>query len=99
MNPRLSSVETATPSLPMQRSLVAEARAARSRGLARGLSAAFRGLREILTALRMRRETIAQLRALSDRELSDIGLDRGAIPAAAMRPLAANDVVETRHAA
>jgi uncharacterized protein YjiS (DUF1127 family) len=53
----------------------------------------------VLTALRQRRETIAQLRALSDRELADIGLDRGAIPAAAARPLAANDASETRHAA
>jgi uncharacterized protein YjiS (DUF1127 family) len=95
MNPRLSSVETAMPGP----SPAVDARGTHPRGLAQGIAAAVHGLRAVLTALRQRRETIAQLRALSDRELADIGLDRGAIPAAAARPLAANDASETRHAA
>ena len=93
MNPRLPSVETATPrSSP--RGLVAGARVARTQNPARGLFAAVRVLREFLTAMRERRETIAQLRALSDRELADIGLNRGAIPA-----VAANDAGQVRRAA
>lgn len=50
-------------------------------GLTARLAAAFQALRGGLTELRQRRETIAQLRALSDRELADIGISRGTIPA------------------
>lgn len=62
------------------------------------LSALIRGLRGALTAMRQRRETIAELRALSDRELADIGLSRGAILAAAQR-VPANDPGTHRRAA
>ena len=94
MNPRLSSVEPAVPA-NSPRLPVAEARNARARGLAHGLLAAVRTLRDILAVFRQRRETIAQLRALSDRELADIGLSRGAIPDVA----AANDTDHVRRAA
>jgi uncharacterized protein YjiS (DUF1127 family) len=65
------------------RARVAEGRGRSSLALARGLQAGFNALRQALTALRLRRETIMQLRALSDRELKDIGLNRGAILSAA----------------
>ena len=94
MNARHPSVDTAMPAHAARRSVVAEARDARARVIARGLLAAVRSLRLGLTALRQRRETIAQLRALSDRELADIGVDRGAILA-----VAANDTVDVRRVA
>jgi uncharacterized protein YjiS (DUF1127 family) len=94
MNSRLSSVEPALPALS-PRSLVAEARHTRTHGLAHGLLTAVRTVRDVLATFRQRRETIAQLRALSDRELADIGLNRGAIPAVA----AANDAGHVRRAA
>jgi uncharacterized protein YjiS (DUF1127 family) len=99
MNPRFPSVETAMSSADFSRSVVAEARADRPRGFAHAALAVIHGLREILTAVRQRRETIAQLRALSDRELADIGVDRGAIPSVAARPFPANDSSEARRAA
>lgn len=76
----------------------AEARQARATALAARISGFFQGLRAALTAIRNRRETIAQLRLLNDRELADIGLTRGNITAAA-RLVAANDTTETRDAA
>ena len=56
----------------------------------RGLKGLLHSLRAAVTAIRMRHETIAQLRALSDRELADIGLSRGGIAGVAA-PQAAND--------
>lgn len=91
MNAPLSSVETAT--------MLAEARRHRSLGLARGLLSAFHALRQVLTTLRERRETIAQLRSLSNRELADIGLTRGSIVGAATLAIPANDASEARRAA
>lgn len=81
--------------------IIAEARQARDRALAERITGFFHGLRAALTAIRTRRETIEQLRALSDRELADIGLTRGSITAtaAAATPIAANDQVDTRDAA
>ncbi|MBX9752916.1 MAG: DUF1127 domain-containing protein [Roseococcus sp.] len=81
--------------------IIAEAREARDRAIAARITGLFHGLRAALTALRTRRETIEQLRALSDRELADIGLTRSSITASATAatPLAANDQVDTRHAA
>lgn len=81
--------------------IIAEAREARDRAIAERIRGFFHGLRAALTAIRTRRETIQQLRALSDRELADIGLTRGSITAtaAAATPIAANDQGETRHAA
>ena len=81
--------------------IIAEARQARDRALAERISGFFRGLRGALTALRTRRETIEQLRAMSDRELADIGLTRGNIVATAIAatPVAANDQTDARAAA
>jgi uncharacterized protein YjiS (DUF1127 family) len=81
--------------------IIAEAREARDRALADRINGFFHGLRTALTAIRTRRETIEQLRALSDRELADIGLVRGNImaTAAAVTPTAANDQADSRQAA
>lgn len=81
--------------------IIAEARQARDRAMAQRITGFFHGLRAVLTAIRTRRETIEQLRALNDRELADIGLTRAGIPAAAIAatPLPANDTAEARHAA
>lgn len=81
--------------------ILAEAREARDAALARRIAGFFHGLRAALTAIRTRRETIEQLRALSDRELADIGLTRGniATSAAAATPIAANDPAAPRQAA
>lgn len=81
--------------------IIAEARHARDVAIAQRITGFFRVLSDALTAIRTRRETIQQLRALSDRELSDIGLTRHGIPAAAaaVSPLPANDMAETRRAA
>lgn len=83
------------------RAVVAEARRARDAALAAHILAGFRGLAALVTALRRRRETVAELKALSDRELADIGLTRGGIEgaAAAAAPLPANDPAEGRQAA
>ena len=71
------------PPVAEMRARVAAGRDRRSLALARAILAGFHTLRQVLTALRLRRETITQLRALSDRELRDIGLNRGAILSAA----------------
>lgn len=73
--------------------IIAEARQARDAAIAERIRGFARGLRNAISALRNRRETIAQLRSLSDRELADIGLVRGSIQAAAnaAAPLTAND--------
>ncbi len=80
---------------------LAEARHARDAALAARITGFFHTLRTALTALRERRDTIEQLRILSDRELADIGLTRASIRAtvAAATPLAANDQAATQHAA
>ncbi len=81
--------------------VIAEARQLRDAALAARITGFFQTLRAALTAIRNRRDTIEQLRGLSDRELADIGLTRGSIrsTAAAATPFAANDVAETRQAA
>lgn len=81
--------------------IIAEARQARDAAIAARIRGFFHAVREVLTAIRTRRETIAQLRGLTDRELTDIGLTRSGIPAAAAAaaPLPANDMAETRQAA
>ena len=78
--------------------MLAEARQARDSALAARISGFFHALRAGVTAIRTRRDTIEQLRVLSDRELADIGLTRGNIQATAKRA-AANDQVEARDAA
>lgn len=81
--------------------LIAEARRARDEAIAARISGFFRGLRNALTTLRARRETIEQLRSLSDRELADIGISRSGIVAAAEAsiPSPANDHAEVQRAA
>ena len=81
--------------------IIAEARQARDHALAERIRGFFHGLRAALTALRTRRETVEQLRAMSDRELADIGLTRGNIVATAIAatPVAANDQTDARAAA
>lgn len=81
--------------------VIAEARQAREAALAARVLGFFNTLRSGLTALRHRRETIEQLRTLSDRELTDIGLTRAGIAAAAnaATPLPANDAADDRLAA
>ena len=97
--PSPAAPSTQMPTTAEIRGRVATGRDARSRTLAQGLRAGIHALRAALTALRLRRETIAQLRLLSDRELADIGLDRGAIPAAAAQAVPANDRDGRRDAA
>lgn len=80
----------------------AEARQARDAALAERIAGFFHALRAGLTAIRTRRETIEQLRILTDRELADIGLTRGNIrssAAAATSSAAANDQAATQSAA
>lgn len=81
--------------------LIAEARRARDEAIAARISGFFRGLRNALAAMRARRETVEQLRSLTDRELADIGLSRSGIQAAAEAsvPSPANDQSEIRRAA
>lgn len=81
--------------------LIHEARRARNDAIAARYSALFRGLRKVLSHWLARRETISKLNSLSDRELADIGLSRGGIPAAAQAslPSPANDLAEFRRAA
>ncbi|UPY38085.1 DUF1127 domain-containing protein [Sediminicoccus sp. KRV36] len=81
--------------------ILAEARQARDAALAERIKGFFQTLRGALTAIRTRRETIEQLRGLSDRELADIGITRGGIiaTATAATPLAANDQAATQNAA
>lgn len=109
MNSRITQADAAlmpftpaeAPDAQRVRAIVAEARRARDAALAARLKRAFHGLRALMTALRQRRETIERLRALSDRELQDIGLSRAGIPAAAAQavPLPANDAAEPQKAA
>lgn len=111
MNSRITPAETAllmpfssapeVPDAARVRALVAEARRARDAALAARIKGFFHGLRAVMTALRQRRETIEQLRALSDRELNDIGLNRAGIAAAATQavPLPANDAATPQKAA
>lgn len=81
--------------------IIAEARQMRDAAVAARIKRFFHSLRAVLTAIRERRETIEQLRILSDRELTDIGLTRGNIRASATAatPLAANDQAAKQHAA
>jgi len=95
------------PSLPRNaeaeriETIIAEARQARDAAFAARITGFVRVLREALTAIRTRRETVDQLRALSDRELADIGMTRSNIQtaAAALTPIAANDPDGGRRAA
>jgi uncharacterized protein YjiS (DUF1127 family) len=80
--------------------IIAEARRERDAAMFAGVTRFFDALRAGLTTLRTRRETIERLRALSDRELTDIGVARGNITdVAATLPPAANDAAGTRRAA
>jgi uncharacterized protein YjiS (DUF1127 family) len=81
--------------------IIAEARRARDAAIAERFIGFFRGLRAALTALRNRRETIEELRALSDRQLADIGVAPGNIASVAAQatPIPANDMAGTRQAA
>ena len=81
--------------------IVAEARQARNAAAGARIRGFFLALRSAVTALRNRRETIEQLRLLSDRELTDIGVTRGGIAAAASAaaPLPANDQGDDRRTA
>jgi uncharacterized protein YjiS (DUF1127 family) len=81
--------------------IIAEARRARDAAIADRITGFFHGLRAALTALRTRRETIEELRGLSDRQLKDIGVAPGNIAAAAATatPMPANDMAGTRQAA
>jgi len=106
---RITPAEAALlmPSLPRNaeaeriEAIIAEARQARDAAFAARITGFVRVLREALTAIRTRRETVDQLRALSDRELADIGMTRGNIhtAAAALTPIAANDPAEDRRVA
>lgn len=95
------------PSLPRNaeaeriHAIIAEARQARDAAFAARIGGFIRTLRGALTAIRTRRDTVDQLRALSDRELADIGMTRGNIhrAAAALTPIAANDLAGDRRAA
>ncbi len=103
MEPRITAAEAAL-LLPLPRSaeamkiaaVVAQARRERDAAIAARVAGFFRAVRGFLAANRRRDETIATLRALDDRQLSDIGVRRGNIAAAA----AANDGAgEARRAA
>jgi len=106
---RITSAEAALlmPSLPRNaeaeriETIIAEARQARDAAFAARITGFVRVLREALTAIRTRRETVDQLRALSDRELADIGMTRGNIHSAAtsLTPIAANDPAGNHRAA
>jgi len=106
---RITPAEAALlmPSLPRNaeaeriETIIAEARQARDAAFAARITGFVRILREALTAIRTRRETVEQLRALSDRELADIGVSRSNIvnAAAAVTPFAANDPSEDRRVA
>jgi uncharacterized protein YjiS (DUF1127 family) len=97
----------ATPARPSEAAdiaaAIAEARRVRDEALFARVGAFFTAIAEGLTALRRRGQTIAELRALSDRELNDIGVRRGNIAevAASALPEAANanDAAGTRRAA
>jgi uncharacterized protein YjiS (DUF1127 family) len=80
---------------------MAEARHDREVAFTARITGFFRALADGLATLRRREQTIAELRALSDRELSDIGVRRGNIPevVASTLPEAANDAAGTRRAA
>ncbi|MCW8086925.1 DUF1127 domain-containing protein [Sabulicella glaciei] len=109
MNSRITSAEAAllmpaisqSPSARRVEVLLAEARRARDEELMRRVAGFFRGFGRILAAIRHRHETVRQLRALSDRELADIGLNRSNIGAAAAQavPMPANDGASGRRAA
>jgi uncharacterized protein YjiS (DUF1127 family) len=92
MTPRITSAETALlmPYSAPRQDVPGDFRPAAAPGAFDGLKRLVHGLRATLTAMRLRRETIAQLRELSDRELADIGLNRSGIGEAAL-PVAAND--------
>ncbi len=106
---RITPAEAALmmPSLPRNaeaeriETVIAEARQARDAAFAARITGFVRLLREALTAIRTRRDTVERLRALSDRELADIGMTRGGIHSAAaeLTPMGANDSTGDRRAA
>jgi uncharacterized protein YjiS (DUF1127 family) len=95
----------ARPALPSEAAdiaaAMAEARREREVAFLSRIGGFFRALAEGLATLRRREQTIAELRALSDRELNDIGVPRGSIPEVvdSALPVAANDAAGTRRAA
>jgi uncharacterized protein YjiS (DUF1127 family) len=99
MDPRITAAEAAllvphrSPAAERVERIIAEARRERDAAIAARITSAFRAMRGFLTTLRRRQETIESLRALDDRQLYDVGVLRGNIPAAA------NDLVEPRRAA
>lgn len=111
MDSRITPAEAALlmpaprPALPSEAAdiaaAIADARHEREAAFGARIGAFFRALADGLTALRRREQTIAELRALSDRELADIGVRRGSIPevAASTLPEVANDAAGTRRAA
>ncbi|MBS7813568.1 DUF1127 domain-containing protein [Roseococcus pinisoli] len=108
MNSRIISAEAALlmPALPRDTEadeiarMIDEARRARDAAIAARVTGFFHGLRATLHDWLARRETIHQLRGLTDRELADIGLSRaGILAAAASLPSPANDVAKLRQAA
>ncbi|MBY0336825.1 MAG: DUF1127 domain-containing protein [Acetobacteraceae bacterium] len=100
MDPRITPAEAAL-LMPLPRSsqaerieaIIATARRERDAAIAARIVGGFRAIRRFLTTLRRRDETIAALRQLDDRQLYDVGVLRGNIPAAA------NDLVGPRRAA
>ncbi|WP_376089553.1 DUF1127 domain-containing protein [Roseomonas sp. CCTCC AB2023176] len=120
MNPRIAEAHPA-PLMPFPantrlstpQAVALEARRARDAMLMAALRDLFGGTAARLLAWRERRRAIAELRMLSDRELSDIGLSRetialavtanpaeeAALVAGTSPMVAANDVVAARAAA
>jgi uncharacterized protein YjiS (DUF1127 family) len=79
--------------------LVTEACQARDAALAARVSGFFHGLCDAIATMRHRRETIDELRRLSNRDLADIGISRAGIMAAAEAAIPANDRAGSRRAA
>lgn len=118
MNPRIAEAQAA-PLMPFPantrlnsaQAVQLEARRMRDAMLAAALRDLFAGTFGRLQAWRDRRRALAELRALSDRELADIGLSRSNLMAAltatraeetvivTRSPVAANDVAAARAAA
>jgi len=84
MNPRISQVQHPAPMMPYPANMpqLSSAEILRQANEARN-AAARRGLKRLVAAFSNwleRRRTEAELHALTDRELADIGLTRGDIP-------------------
>ena len=84
MNPRISQVQNPAPMMPYPANLrqLSDVELLRQANEARN-AAAMSGLQRLLAGFAgwmQRRRAEAELRALTDRELADIGLSRGDIP-------------------